>query len=365
MPNPIIIVGAGISGCVLAERYANQLGKEVVVVEKRSHIGGNCYDYVDENGIRLSAYGAHLFHTNYEDVWSYVRKFSKWKPYIHKVLSFVDGQLVPVPVNIDTVNKIYKLNINDEVEMKAWLQNVVVKKEILNSEDVALGRVGADLYNKIFKTYTYKQWNKWPSELEPSVLERIPVRTNFDDRYFTDKYQGLPVDGYTKLFEKMLCNPLIKVYLNTDYFDNRSDFKHFEKLFFTGPIDKFFSNLYDPLEYRSLRFDFETLNMNYYQTNSVINYPSLEVPYTRVVEYKHFYPVESEKTVIVKEFSTSSGEPYYPVPSQRNRDLYARYQEVAKSETGVFFVGRLANYKYFNMDQAFKNALDLFGFIEG
>lgn len=368
MQNPdIIIIGAGISGATLAERYANQ-GKKVLVIEKRDHIGGNCYDYYNEDGILVSKYGAHLFHTNYEDVWEYVTRFADWYKYEHKVLAKVDGQLVPIPVNITTVNKLFGLNIKNEEEMRQWLdENQVKNDNPQNGKEAALARVGKVLYEKMFKNYTKKQWDKFPEELDASVLNRIPVRDNFDDRYFSDKYQYLPKGGYTPLFEKMLDHPNIKVRLNTDYFDVRDELPKAEKLFYTGPIDQYFDfkfNVEKKLEYRSIRFVHETLDQEYFQENSVINYPN-EEGFTRIVEYKHITGQKGPKTTIVKEYTTDEGDPYYPVPNPENQAIYDMYKAEADKLTDVYFVGRLANYKYFNMDQAFKNALDLFEQLEG
>ena len=359
----IIIVGAGISGATLAERYATKQNKKVLVIEKRDHIGGNCYDYYDETGILVSKYGAHIFHTSFEDVWHYVNKFTDWNPYEHKVLSSVDGKLVPVPVNITTVNMLHGLDIKNEKEMINWLEKNTSKNDNpKNSEEVALSRVGKNLYEKMFKNYTKKQWNMLPHQLNPSVIGRIPVRTNFEDRYFTDPFQAVPKKGYTELFKKMLDHPNITVKLNTDYFSLKNKLENYEKLFFTGPIDQFFSYKYgEKLQYRSLRFAFETHDREYYQTNAVINYPN-DHEYTRIVEYKHFTGQKHPKTTISKEYPTWEGEPYYPVPSKENLKLFEKYQKEAKKaeKENIYFVGRLANYKYFNMDQAFKNALDLF-----
>lgn len=365
----IVVIGAGISGCVLAERYAST-GKKVLVLEKRNHIGGNCYDYYDEHGVLVSKYGAHLFHTNYEQVWKYVNRFTAWLPYEHKVLAQVDGHLVPVPVNITTVNKIFGLNIQTETEMEAWLDaNQEKIEQPKNGEEAALARVGKELYEKIFKSYTKKQWDKFPAELDAEVLNRIPVRTNFDDRYFSDKYQAQPVNGYTQMFDKMLANPNITVLLNTDYFDIRKDIFGYEKLFYTGPVDRFFDfkySLEEKLEYRSINFVMETHDQEYFQENSVINYPAMEDgEFTRIVEYKHMTGQKHPKTTISREFTVeitdpAVQEPYYPVLNPRNREIYAKYKTAADGLTDVHFVGRLANYKYFNMDEAFKNALDLF-----
>lgn len=368
MKYDVIVVGAGISGSVIAERYANKLGKKVLVIEKRNHIGGNCYDFYDEAGVLISKYGAHLFHTNYENVWGYVHKFSDFSKYEHKVLGRVDGKLVPIPVNITTVNMLLGENIKNEAEMDEWLEaNQIKNDNPKNGREAALARVGEVLYEKIFKNYTKKQWDKYPEELDASVLNRIPVRNNFDDRYFSDKYQGQPVEGYTKLFEKMLSNPNIEIRLNTDFFDIK-DTLEWEKLFYTGPIDQYFDYKYAKeanLEYRSLIFQFETYDKEFFQENSVINYPN-EEKFTRIVEYKYFTGQIHPKTTISKEYSTTydpdTNEPYYPIPNPKNGEIFKKYQKDAEAleKNGVHFVGRLANYKYFNMDEAFKNALDLF-----
>lgn len=363
----ILIIGAGISGAVLAERYA-AIGKKVLVLEKRSHIGGNCYDFIDENGILVSKYGAHLFHTNEEEVWTYVNRFSDWYDWEHKVLAKVEGKLVPIPVNITTVNQIFNLNITTEVEMKQWLEvNRIKKENPKDGKDAVLNKVGPELYEKMFRHYTKKQWDKYPEELDAGVLNRIPVRTNFDDRYFSDKYQALPKKGYTKLFERMLSHPNIHVELNTDYFDVKEVVTGYSKLFYTGPIDRFFEfkhSLDEKLEYRSINFISETIDKEHFQENSVINYPGTEVDYTRIIEYKHFGNQKTTKTTIVKEFTVDTGEPYYPVPNKKNGEIYERYRKETEKLKDVYFVGRLANYKYFNMDQAFKNALDLFLSLE-
>lgn len=368
MKYDVIVVGAGISGSVMAERYANKLGKKVLVIEKRNHIGGNCYDFYDGAGILVSKYGAHLFHTNHDDVWKYVHNFSEFSKYEHKVLGKVDGKLVPIPVNITTVNMLLGTAIKNEAEMDEWLKKNQVKNDNpKNGREAALARVGEVLYEKIFKNYTKKQWDKYPEELDASVLNRIPVRNNFDDRYFSDIYQGQPEEGYTKLFEKMLSHSNIEVRLNTDFFEIK-DSLEYELLFYTGPIDKYFDYKYAKeanLEYRSLKFEFETYDKEYFQENSVINYPN-EQNFTRIVEYKYFTGQIHPKTTISKEFSTTYdpevNEPYYPVPNPKNKKIFKKYQSEAENleKNGIYFVGRLANYKYFNMDEAFKNALDLF-----
>jgi UDP-galactopyranose mutase len=358
----IVIIGAGISGAVLAERYAKH-NKKVLVLEKRDHIAGNCYDYHNEAGILVAKYGPHFFHTNDEDVWRYINHFGEWQAYEHKVLAKVDGQLVPIPVNITTVNSLFKINLKNEKEMKQWLaQNQIKITKPSNGEEAALARVGPVLYEKLFKEYTKKQWAKSPSELDASVLNRIPVRTTFDDRYFSDSYQALPKNGYTTFFKNLLKHKNITVQLNTDFFDIKDEINTFEKMYYTGPIDRFFDfkmSVKEHLEYRSLNFVHETLEQEFFQENSVINYPN-EEPFTRIVEYKHITGQKNNKTTIVKEYPTDEGEPFYPVPNPRNAKIYKAYKKEADKLKNIFFVGRLANYKYFNMDEAFKNALDLF-----
>jgi UDP-galactopyranose mutase len=363
----ILIVGAGISGSTLAERYAS-IGKKVLVIDKREHIGGNCYDYHDSAGLLVPKYGPHFFHTNSDKVWNYVSKFTEWHPYEHRVLSNIDNKtLVPVPVNITTVNKIFNLDLKTEQEMIKWLsENTEKIDNPKNSEESALRRVGKTLYELMFKHYTKKQWDMYPSELDASVMDRIPVRTNFDDRYFTDKYQGMPKEGYTNIFEKMLSHPNIEIKLNTDFEEYREDMHKFEKVFFTGRIDTFFGNMFgENLQYRSLNFEFKTIDQEFFQTKAQINYPNTEV-FTRITEPKHATGQKHSKTTIIYETSTWEGEPYYPVPNEKNKELYQKYKHEAEKleEKGIYFVGRLAEYKYFNMDQAFLNAIELFERLE-
>lgn len=361
-----LVIGSGLSGAVIAERISTVLNKKVLILEKRNHIGGNCYDYIDnESGILLNKYGAHLFHTNNEKVWNYVNFFSKWIRWEHKVLSYIDNKYVSIPVNITTINQLCDENIKDDIECNEWLnKNQIKYNKITNSEEIAKSRVGETLYNKLIKDYTYKQWNKYPSELDKSVLERIPIKNNFDTRYFTDKYQALPENGYTQFFENMLNNPNIEIKLNTDFFEFKksNELDNFKMIIFTGPIDSYFDNL-EKLEYRSIDFDIKILkNTFYFQPNSVVNYPSSEYPFTRIVEYKHFLNQKSNDTIIVYETTNDNGEPYYPVPNKRNKELYEKYKKLAELEenNNIYFVGRLANYKYFNMDEAILNSLNFF-----
>lgn len=364
MASDILIVGCGLSGAVMAERLASN-GHKVVIIDKRGHIGGNVYDYIDEEtGIRVSKYGAHLFHTNSERVWSYVNKFSKWVRWDHQVVSSCDDKLVSVPVNPTTVNVLCGQNLQGGDEMKAWLEANQEKYDIIdNSEKMAKSRVGTVLYEKLFKEYTFKQWEKYPEELDPSVLARIPIRFTHDTRYFDDKYQALPKDGYTSFVEAMLDSKNIKVILNTDYFKYiEENTGVFDKIIYTGPIDAFYKDIgLEALEYRSIEFIIERhKNMKYYQTNSVVNYPGLEVPYTRIVEYKHFLNQVSDDTIIVKEITHAYGEPYYPILNKKNMELYEKYKGLAMLESNILFLGRLANYKYFNMDAAILNSLEAF-----
>lgn len=362
----ILIVGAGISGLTLAERYANVLNKKVLVIDKRDHIGGNCYDYYNEIGILVPKYGPHFFHTNNEDVWNYVSKFTEWHAYEHRVLGNVGGKLVPIPVNINTVNALFGLKIQNEDEMDKFLENEIEKiYEVKNSEDSALSRVGKRLYELIFRNYTKKQWDQEPKDLDSSVLNRIPVRNNFDDRYFTDKFQGMPKNGYTSLFKNMVSNQNIEIRLSTDYFDIKDSIT-FNKMFFTGPIDRFFDFIVgEKLQYRSLRFEYENYDKEYFQTRAQINFPN-EFDFTRITEPKHATGQIHKKTTIIKEYPTWDGDGYYPVPNKKNQELYEKYQKLAKEleNDSIFFVGRMATYKYLNMDQAFQYALELYKKLE-
>jgi UDP-galactopyranose mutase len=358
----ILIVGGGLSGCTLARNLA-ELGYTIHIIEKRDHIAGNCYDFIDKNGILVNKYGAHIFHTNSERVWIFVNRFSEWIPWFHKVIGKIQDKLFPIPVNIETVNMLCDQNIKSEEEMKSYLDSVKINcANITNSEEVVISKIGKQLYDKIFKDYTYKQWAKYPNELEPSVLERIPVRTNHNDLYFSDKFQALPKNGYTEFIKNMCHHTNIKISLNTEYDESMKN--NYDFVIYTGPIDLYYLKYnYPKLEYRSINFETEYLDTDYYQTNSVINYPSLDEKYTRIVEYKHFLNQQvPNKTTIVKEYTTDNGEPYYPVPTEKNREIYEMYRKLAieDEKNGVYFLGRLANYKYYNMDTAIENALLFF-----
>ncbi|PSM47996.1 UDP-galactopyranose mutase [Chroococcidiopsis sp. CCALA 051] len=350
-----LIVGAGFAGSVLAERLASQLGKKILIIDTRSHIGGNAYDCFNEDGILIHKYGPHIFHTNSRDVFEYLSQFTQWRSYEHRVLASVDGQLVPIPINLDTVNRLYGLSLTS-FELENFFASVAEPKEyIRTSEDVVVNKVGRELYEKFFRNYTRKQWDMDPSELDKSVTSRVATRTNRDNRYFTDTYQAMPLHGFTRMFEKMLSHPNIKVMLNTDYREIL-DVIPFGKMIYTGPIDLFFNYRYGKLPYRSLEFKHETINTPVHQPVAVVNYPN-EHLYTRVTEFKYLTGQEHPKTGIVYEFPRAQGDPYYPVPRPENAELYKKYKALADATPEVHFVGRLATYKYYNMDQVVAQAL--------
>ncbi len=363
----ILIIGAGLSGATLAERFAAS-GASVLVLDKRPHLAGNCYDHLDqETGIRVSNYGAHLFHTNSQAVWHYLQTFTKWNPYQHKVLVKVGNKLLNLPINLATINQFFSLKLKSAEEMKQFLAQKITKlSPIKNSEDYVLSEVGTELYEAIFKNYSLKQWALDPSELDAAVVKRNPLRFDLDEHYFTDQYQALPEGGFEMLVKKMLTHQNIKLQLKTDFFEfqKQNDLAGFDKIFYTGPIDQYFNYEFGHLEYRSLDFHFETINQEFYQENSVINYPSLDYPFTRIIEYKYFYPPvkKTKKTIISKEYPTWDGEPYYPVPRARNHQLLKKYQVEAKKleKQGIYFLGRLGSYRYINMDQAVAEALKMF-----
>lgn len=362
-PFDYLIVGAGFAGSVLAERLAAGSGKKVLIIDRRPHIAGNAYDYHNEDGILIHKYGPHIFHTNSQEVFDYLSKFTEWRQYQHRVMASVDGQLLPLPINLDTINSLYGLNLS-AFELKDFFQKVAEPREkIVTSEDVVVSKVGRELYEKFFRNYTRKQWDLDPSELDASVTSRVPIRYNRDDRYFNDTYQVMPQHGYTRLFEQMLDHPNIKIMLNTDYQEIISMISYREVIF-TGPVDEYFGFIYGKLPYRSLQFQFQTLNEQQHQPVAVINYPN-EYPYTRVTEFKHLTGQKHAKTTLVYEYPTANGDPYYPIPRPENAQLYARYQALATQKRGVHFAGRLATYKYYNMDQVVAQALTLYSKIQG
>src|SRR3954466_6969473 len=357
-----MIVGAGFAGSVLAERLARAAGMRVLICDVRPHIGGNAYDEYNDDGILIHKYGPHIFHTNSKDVFDYLSQFTAWRPYQHRVKAHVDGMLVPMPINLDTINTLYGLNLT-AFEVDDFLKSLAEPRDqIRTSEDVVISKVGKELYKKFFQGYTRKQWGLDPSELDASVTARVPTRTNRDDRYFTDTYQAMPLHGYTRMFEKMLDHPNIKVMLNTDYREIAS-LVPWRRMIYTGPVDAFFDHCHGKLPYRSLEFRHETLPQEQFQRVGTVNYPN-DFAYTRVSEFKHLTGQEHKKTSIVYEFPRAEGDPYYPVPRPENGELYKRYKALADATRGVHFVGRLATYKYYNMDQVVAQALAMFRRIE-
>jgi UDP-galactopyranose mutase len=358
-----LIVGAGFAGSVMAERLATCLDARVVLVDQRNHIGGNAYDHYDDAGVLVHRYGPHIFHTASADVFRYLSQFTEWRSYQHRVVAAVDGQLVPIPINLDTINRLTNSNFNS-TQMQEYLASVAEPMpEIRNSEQVIVSRVGRELYEKFFRGYTRKQWGLDPSELDAGVAGRIPVRTNRDGRYFTDPYQVMPLHGYTRMFERMLDHKNIKILLNTDYREVRDVIPH-EALIYTGPIDAFFDYRFGRLPYRSLEFKFETINAAVHQSAPVVNYPN-DYEYTRVTEFKYLTGQEHPKTTVVYEFPRAEGDPYYPVPRPENAQIYAQYESLAQQAAGTHFVGRLATYRYYNMDQVVAQALTLCAKIAG
>jgi UDP-galactopyranose mutase len=358
-----LIVGAGFAGCVMAERLAVGSGYKVLIVDKRPHIAGNAYDHYDDAGILVHKYGPHIFHTNSHEVFAYLSRFTEWRPYEHRVLASVDGQLVPIPINLDTVNRLYGLGLTS-FEMIKFLESVAEPRaDVRTSEDVVVSKVGRELYEKFFRNYTRKQWGLDPSELDASVTSRVPIRLNRDDRYFTDTYQAMPVYGYTRLFENMLDHPNIKIMLNTDYREIAGIIPY-GQMIYTGPVDEYFDYSYGKLPYRSLEFKFETLDQPVYQPAPVINYPNEHI-YTRITEFKYLTGQQHPRTTLVYEFPCGDGDPYYPVPRPENAELYKAYKALADSTAGVYFVGRLATYRYYNMDQVTAQALTLYARLTG
>ncbi|MGI9148472.1 MAG: UDP-galactopyranose mutase [Chloroflexota bacterium] len=357
-----LVVGAGFAGSVLAERLATQAGKRVLVVDKRNHIGGNAYDCYNEAGLLIHKYGPHIFHTNSAEVYSYLSQFTEWRPYQHRVRALVDGQLVPIPINLDTVNTLYGTHFSS-MELEQFFASVAeTPATIRTSEDVVVSKVGRDLYEKFFRHYTRKQWGVDPSALDASVTARVPTRTNRDDRYFTDRYQAMPLHGFTRMFERMLSHPNIQVLLNCDWRDIKGSIPYSE-LVYSGPIDEFFNFCYGKLPYRSLEFRWETLDVEFAQRFAVINY-TVDEAYTRITEMKHLTGQVHPKTSLVYEYPRGEGDPYYPVPQAANAALYKRYQGLANDTPGTYFVGRLATYKYYNMDQVVAQALAVFERIQ-
>jgi len=359
-----LVVGAGFAGSVLAERLAEVRNETVLVIDRRDHVGGNAHDCLDRAGILIHRYGPHIFHTNAERVLKHLSRFTQWRPYEHRVLGMVDGRLVPIPINRTTINTLYGLDLPDDAAVEAFFQSRAEHvPEIRTSRDVVVSRVGRELYEKFFQGYTRKQWDLDPSELDKSVTARVPVRTNEDDRYFTDRFQCMPSDGYTAMFRRMLDHPNITVETGRDFAEFR-DRGIARRIVFTGPVDEYFGHVLGRLPYRSLRFEHEILDKPWFQAVGTVNYPSEDVPYTRVSEWKHLTGQRHGKTSIVTEYPSAEGDPYYPIPRPENQALYKRYEAMADAARDVWFVGRLATYRYYNMDQVVAQALSRFDEIE-
>jgi UDP-galactopyranose mutase len=357
-----LVVGAGFAGSIIAERLASQRDEKVLVIDRRPHIGGNAYDRYDKAGILIHQYGPHIFHTNSKAVFDHLSQFTAWRPYEHRVLAEVDGMQVPIPINLTSINRLYGLSLTS-IELEGWLAaRAEAVHEIRTAEDVVISTVGRELYEKFFRGYTMKQWGVEPSRLDKSVTARVPTRTNTDDRYFGDKYQFMPAAGYTRMFERILDHPNIEVMLDTDYLDVKRAVQY-RQVIFTGPIDEFFGYQYGKLPYRSLSFKHATLHKCWHQPVAVVNYPQTN-DYTRVTEYKHLTGQKHPKTSITYEYPCDEGDPYYPVPRPENADLFKRYEALALTTKGLWFVGRLATYRYYNMDQVVGQALATFRRID-
>ncbi|QXI18293.1 UDP-galactopyranose mutase [Pseudomonas hamedanensis] len=358
-----LIVGAGFAGSVIAERLAEGLGRQVLLIDRRNHIAGNAYDHYDAAGLLVHRYGPHIFHTNAQRIVDYLSRFTQWRPYEHRVLAKVDGQLLPIPINLATLNALYGLSMTSAQAEQFLAERAEPVATIRTSEDVVVNQIGRELYEKFFRGYTRKQWGLDPSALDKSVTSRVPTRTNEDDRYFTDTFQIMPRDGYTRMFERMIDHPRIDLLLSTDFKQVRHAVK-FRHVIYCGPIDEYFDFQLGRLPYRSLRFEHQTLEQERYQPVAVVNFPDPEVPYTRITEYKHLTGQTHPRTSISYEFPCDDGDPYYPVPRPENAELYKRYRALAEQTPNVTFLGRLGTYKYYNMDQVVGQALALYRDIE-
>jgi UDP-galactopyranose mutase len=357
-----LIVGAGFSGSVLAERLAS-VGNRVCLVDRRPHVGGNAYDRYDEHGILVHAYGPHIFHTNSERIYHYLSRFTDWRSYEHRVLAHVAGKHVPFPINADTLRALYGVQL-DEAGVEAFYRERAERlQHVRTFEDAVVSKIGRSLYQTFIENYTRKQWGMAPDELDASIAARVPARTNRDDRYFTDTYQVMPLHGYTRMFERMLASRRILLLLQADYRDVKREIAH-KHLIYTGPIDEYFGHCYGKLPYRSLRFEFATRDTERVQPAAVINHPGSE-PYTRVTEFKWLTGQAHPKTSLVYEYPSADGDPYYPIPKAENAKLYREYKARADTLPNVSFIGRLGTYKYYNMDQCVGQALALFDRLRG
>jgi len=375
-----IVIGSGFAGATVAERLANELSKKVLVIEKRNHIGGNMYDYIDETGVITHKYGPHLFHTNLDEVYEYITKFGSWFNYEHKVLGKVKDKLVPIPFNLTSIEECFDEEKSEKIKSiltnEFGLEKKIPILELRKHHDKDINELAEFIYENVFLYYTMKQWGQTPDEIDPSVTNRVPVFISRDDRYFQDKYQIMPKGGYTKIFENMLNNDNINVRLSTDakdvlklengkiYFEGE---EYNGLVFYTGAIDELFDYKYGELPYRTLSFDFETLNQEFYQPVGTVNYPTKEDKFTRITEYKHMTDdeIKSDKTIIMREYPQAYQKdtgmiPYYPINNEDNDTLYNQYLEETKKYNNLYMLGRLAQYKYYNMDLIINDSLQLF-----
>lgn len=364
-----IIVGSGFFGAVIAERIANELGKEVLIIEKREHVGGNCYSEINpETGVEIHKYGTHIFHTDKPHVWKYINRFTEFNAYRHQVLTTFKGKVYQMPINLETINSFYNVNLKP-FEVEGFLKKEIEKENITDPEtfeDKAISMIGRPLYEAFIKGYTLKQWQRDPKELPAAILNRLPFRKNYDESYYFSKWQGIPTDGYTAIFDKMLDHDKIKVIYNTDYFDVKDQIPEGVSLIYSGPIDKFFDYKYGKLEWRTLDFEEEIHEVDDYQGTSVMNYAEQDVPYTRIHEPKHLHPERAvfskEKTITIKEYSRldDGDNPYYPVNDKKNQELILKYREEADKLENMYISGRLGDYKYYDMHHTIAMALELF-----
>jgi UDP-galactopyranose mutase len=352
-----LIVGAGFAGSVLAERLARRGGRSVLLIDRRPHIGGNAYDRQNAAGILIHEYGPHIFHTNSEEIFDYLSQFTEWRAYEHRVLANLGDRMVPMPINRTTLNRLYGLSLRTDEETKAFLAaRATPLANIRTAADAVIAQVGEDLYETFFRGYTRKQWGMDPTELDKSVTARVPARFNDDDRYFTDRFQYMPANGYTAMFENMLDHENIDIRTGVDFSDVCNTFS-FGHTIYTGRIDDYFGRRYGELPYRSLKFESATLERSQFQPVGTVNYPDEWTPYTRITEFKHLTGQQHAKTSITYEYPCDEGEPYYPVPRPENQALFKRYEALARDMADVTFVGRLATYRYYNMDQVVGQAL--------
>lgn len=362
----ILIIGSGISGVALATEFSNLKISSVCVIERSCHLAGNCFDYRDENGIMIHKYGSHIFHTSDKEVWDFLRQFTTFNTYMHKVVAVIEGNEIPIPFNFNSIQKAFPKTLADRIEQKLLSRfgygKKIPIKDFMEQDDEDLRFLAQYIYDNVFLHYTEKQWGKDPSEIDGAVTARVPVYLSRDDRYFQDTYQGIPSEGYTAMIKKMLDRPNIDVNLNTDFKD--IDPSEFDHIFYTGAVDELMDYCYGPLPYRSVHFELETHNVEHYQSHAAVNYPN-NYDFTRIHEYKYYLDDRSDKTVIAKEYSEDfvpgKNEPYYPVQSEENQALYEKYVKLAKEKyPNIHFLGRLGDYKYYNMDQAVRRAMDVF-----